>query len=239
MNAKAFLLPFLRKEQIANNIFSFYFKRLEDTPDFLPGQYIRLTLPHTNSDERGTSRYFTIASSPLQKEIIITTRIERSSFKKTLLNLTKGTTVKFFGPMGNFLLPENNLIPCVFIAGGISITPYHSMINYAHEKNFSLPITLFVTFSTINEVIYYKELTLIAQKNPHIKIIYSVSKANSLWTGEQGRISEELIKKYVQDVSKPIFYLVGSSKMIETIKEILIRMNIHDERIKIEEFTGY
>src|SRR5258708_3228613 len=96
--AKEFFLPFLRREQITENVYSLFFDRRDVKFTFLPGQYIRMVLPHKNPDNRGTSRFFTIASSPLEKDhFMITTKLIQSSFKMTLLSLTAGTPVKMYG----------------------------------------------------------------------------------------------------------------------------------------------
>ena len=99
-------VTFSKKEQIGNDVFVFYFLRPEDF-DFLSGQYIQVTLPHLKTDERGSSRYFTISSSPTEKDyLMITSRKGISSFKKALFDLKEGAQVQFFGPIGTFVLPE-------------------------------------------------------------------------------------------------------------------------------------
>ncbi len=102
-SAKVFFLEFVRKDKVAPGVYSFYFS-LQDKPHFLPGQYLQMTLPHKKVDERGTSRYFTIAASPSEKDIMVTTKKGKSSFKKTLFGLTPGTQIQCFGPMGKFVL---------------------------------------------------------------------------------------------------------------------------------------
>ena len=95
---------FSRKEHLSHDIYSFYFVLPQDF-HFHAGQYVQISLPHDNPDEEGTTRYFTIASSPTEKELMITTRLRESSFKKVLFHLEKGTKVQFFGPIGTFVLP--------------------------------------------------------------------------------------------------------------------------------------
>jgi ferredoxin-NADP reductase len=105
VRAKLFSLNFLKKELISAGIYGYYFDRSKVEFDFMPGQYIQLTLPHTDVDERGSSRFFTIASSPTEKDyLMITSRKGRSSFKKALFELKPGDKVQFFGPMGAFVL---------------------------------------------------------------------------------------------------------------------------------------
>lgn len=245
---KEFYLPFLKKEKVAKDTHSFYFDRVKrgfasEQFDFLPGQYVRMTLDIKNPDNRGNLRPFTIASSPLEKNhIMITTKIIKSSFKKRLVDLTSQEKVKFFGPMGGFVLKEEEKDSRVFLAGGIGITPFHSMITYAHVKKLSIPITLIVSFSTIEDVVFKEELEDIANKNPHIKVIYTIThpeESKMTWKGETGRISEDLIKKYVPEILTPEYFIVGPPAFVAAIEEVVENMGVPSEKIFIENFTGY
>jgi len=240
---KEFYVPFVKKEQLAKDTYSFYFDRAKLDFNFLPGQYVRMAIPIKNPDNRGNSRPFTISSSPLEKNhIMITTKIIQSSFKKKLTELAPGEKVKFFGPLGGFVLKEEEKDERVFLAGGIGITPFHSMITYVHKKDLSISITLFVSFSTVEDLIFYEELSDIAKKNPYIKLVYTVSHPEGLnvqWSGETGRISETLIKKYTEDINKPLYYIVGPPAMVSTMEEIVRKMGISNKKIFIESFTGY
>ena len=239
--AREFYLPFIKKEKVAKDTYSFYFDLAERRSfSFLPGQYIRMILDIENPDNRGNSRFFTIASSPLEKKyIMITTKVIKSSFKKTLAGLRTGERVKFFGPMGGFVLDEGRKDSRVFLAGGIGITPFHSMITYAYTKNLSIPITLLVSFPSIEDLVFYKELTDITKKNPYTKIIYTITRPDERWEGEKGRISEVLIKKYVPNILEPQYFIVGPPTMVASMETTVNKMGVASERVFIENFTGY
>lgn len=241
--SKSFLLPFIKKELVALDTYSFYFDRTHAPSfDFLPGQYIRLTLPH-DSDERGTSRFFTISSSPLQHEtLVITARIYQSSFKEQLLSLQPGYEGQFFGPLGTFVLDEALSQPQVFLSGGIGITPFHSMLLTAAQKKLSAPLTLLAAFSKKSEMVFFNELTLLAQKNPQIRIVYTFSNSQEYQNSEQyesGRISEALLRKHIPNVQEPIYSLVGSLAFVAGVREMLLSLDVSAEQIRSEDFTGY
>jgi ferredoxin-NADP reductase len=102
-----FSLNFIKKELLTDGIYAYYFDRRSIAFDFQAGQYMQLTLSHTDVDDRGSSRFFTIASSPSEKDfLMITSRRGRSSFKKALFSLQAGDVVQVFGPIGAFVLPE-------------------------------------------------------------------------------------------------------------------------------------
>lgn len=107
---KVFHLPFVKKILVSNDVYSYFFDLKDIAFDFQPGQYIQMTLPLSNPDERGSSRFFTIASSPTEREyLMITSRKGRSSFKRELFALKSGTSVQFFGPIGKFILEDQLL----------------------------------------------------------------------------------------------------------------------------------
>jgi ferredoxin-NADP reductase len=229
---------FLKKEHLSTNTSSFYFDRANIPFDFFPGQYIKLTL--ITKEGKEISRFFTISSSPLEKNYLrITSKKGESDFKKVLFDLQQNQPVTIFGPLGGFFLKDNETNEHVFLAGGIGMTPFLSMIAYATEKKLPIPITLFVFFKTEKEMIFYDELQEFAQKNTFLKIIYTLTQPNKNWLGETGRISAEMIKKYIPDLMKPTYSIVGSSKMIEETEDVLYELNISEEKIKIENFTGY
>jgi len=236
--ASSYVFTFLRRVERAKDTYSFYFDRSETEFSFLPGQYLRLTLPHV-ADDRGTSRFFTISSSPLEKEIMITARIVQSSFKERLFSLQPGDEVHIFGPMGRFIFDERLDQEHVFIAGGIGITPFHSMISYATAIKKTHQITLFAMFSRQEDMIFFDVLTQIAKKNQSLRVIYSLTQSDPLWKGERGRVSEVVLKKYVKHNSKILYSVVGSPKMATQTRELLVSMNISEEQIRSEGFTGY
>jgi len=236
-----FSLPLVRNEQVNRDVMSFYFDRTKNPSyDFLPGQYNRVIIPSVQNDPRGTSRMFSIASSPLEKEyLMITTKISQSPFKQTLNSLQTGGSVDFFGPIGRFVYDETDTRHHVFLAGGIGLTPFRSMIMYAASKNLATPITMVVSFSTVEEFIYFDELTKISADHKNIKIIYTVTRPESSWTGQTGRISTDMIIKYIPDFQNCPFYICGSAKVTVALEEIVKSMNISEENIKKEEFPGY
>lgn len=83
---------------------------ISDTPlSWRPGQFLHYSLPHADADERGTTRYFTIASAPFEREIMLTTRFARersSSFKRALQRLPPGATVDVDPPDGDFVIDD-------------------------------------------------------------------------------------------------------------------------------------
>lgn len=242
IKAQSYSIKFINKKKVAKNIFSFYFEKPQKF-NFVAGQYNRWTLLITAADGRGSSRFFTISSPPADKNtLVVTTKIIQSDFKKALLKLKVGQEIKIFGPMGQFILDENTEKEHVFLAGGIGITPFHSMLADAAAKNANKKLTLFVSFSIPEEIIFLDELTEIAKSHPNFHSIYTVTKPQESqmpWQGETGRMSKNMIKKYINDISQCIFYIVGPPPMVEGTQKLLEDMKISSENIRTEQFSGY
>ena len=235
-------LDFLKKEHVAKDTSSFFFQRPEKL-DFLPGQFMRLILDLPLPTDRGSGRFFSIASSPTEKEyLMITVRTSPQIYKKTLLNLMPGNKIQISLPYGVFTLKPEEPQPYIFLAGGIGITPFRSMIRYSADLNFKRPITLISSFSTVEEIVFQAEMQTIAQNHTWLKLVQTITqpeKSNDPWRGNIGRIDENLIKKNVVDITSSVFYLAGPPAMVDSMFAIVKSLGVEENRIRREKFTGY
>jgi len=230
-------LTFMKKQKIAKDTYTFCFMRPEKDFHFSPGQYLSLII---NNGAHTLSHDFSIASSPHEKKfILITTKKGTSEFKEMLFNLQCGNQIQSSKPAGGFILDGHDSVPTVFLAGGIGIVPFFSMIQYTLQKKMQTPITLLASFGTKEEMMYSTELLLIAKKHPHIVVVYTLTKVDKLWRGETGRISEVLVKKYVGNLTLPIYYVAGSPDFVVNMEEMLEKAGVNINNIRTEQFTGY
>lgn len=240
---KPFFLPFLKKEQLTKDTYTFYFKRTEDSRDFTPGQYFEIKLDIKDVDERGDSRVFTISSSPTDREFYtITTRIIQSSFKLRLGSLEPGELVRFDGPWNDLNFDEKDTSPHVFLAGGIGVTPYHSIVKYAMEKNITTQMILFVSWKNRDEMVFddfFRNANNHMENFSYVPTLTEEGLTPGEWDGETGRINEELIRKYVSDINVSKYYFAGPPAMVMALKETVKNMGVSNEKIIAEEFEGY
>lgn len=139
---KQISLVFKDKEHIVDNIWSFSFAPSE-LINWMPGQYIRIEVPHDNADAHGDKRWFTISSAPYEKLITITTRVSSSTFKQALASLELNATIEMTDlPSGDFIWGESDQTERVFIVGGIGITPFYSIAKQRQYDNLPLNATL-------------------------------------------------------------------------------------------------
>lgn len=232
-------LKLLERKTVARATIELLFEK-PDGFTFKPGQYGGFTLINPQeTDAGGITRRFSLLSAPHDAKIAITTRIQSSAYKRELNALPIGAAIKFAGPTGNFVLHDDESVPAVFIAGGIGITPFYSMITHAIHNHSPRSLTLFYGNNTPEDSAYLEELKKLASTHTNFKLVAVMAHANDQWDGEKGYISYELIKKHVADINPPIYYICGSPVMVNALHETLKELDIADTQIKIEDFPGY
>jgi ferredoxin-NADP reductase len=234
-----FKLKLIEQKPVATNTIEFRFEK-PDNFNFVAGQYGGFTLINpTETDAGGITRRFSFLSMPQDNYIAVTTRIQSSAYKRELKNLTPGSEIKFAGPTGNFVLHEDVNTPAVFIAGGIGVTPFYSMIRDCAARQPNRHITLFYGNQTAKDGAYLDELATLQQQMPNFKLVNALAAPDADWQGETGYITHTMLRKYVVDLASPIYYICGSPSMVTTLQETLLEMGIEQERIKVEDFPGY
>jgi ferredoxin-NADP reductase len=232
------LLTLTARHSETESVESFRF-RPEPPITFQSGQYLRYTLDHPDPDERGISRFFTIASAPSEGFIMLTTRLSvpGSSFKRALRRLEEGAVIEAAGPYGQFVYPQPEL-PAVFIAGGIGITPFRSMLVDLANRHLDPDITLLYANST-PAIPFQRLFDDLAAQRSRLNVINIVGQPTADWKGRVGRIDAELIRERVPDPDKPLFYVSGPKPMVESMAKTLIYVGGRPERIKQDVFPGY
>jgi ferredoxin-NADP reductase len=223
-------LNLVRRKSEVPGVESFIFRPTESL-SWRAGQYLHYVLHHEPTDSRGSDRWFTVASAPHEKEVMITTRHadeKGSSFKSALFAMQVGEEIEISSVEGNFTVEDTGQ-EYVFIAGGIGITPFHSILKEADKNGEKLKVTLI--YSNRSEQIPFKtELDGFVRNNPDLHIHYVTSPQ---------RIDYETISSIVSDMKKPIFYISGPAPMVFSLSENLENMQIPKDHIKLDDFPGY
>lgn len=221
----------------ADNIRTFFFKPAQPAR-YTAGQYTELHLPHKNPDKRGTKRWFTLSSSPNSELLTITTKYagddKSSSFKKALFDLQPGTEVDMAEPMGDFVLPKLVQTPLVFVAGGIGITPFHSILEWLYETMEERPIKLLYGVRNEDEIIFQDTFDR-ASVEPTI----IVSEPSDSWGGERGQLSAELILGLEKPSEDTLVYLSGPEPMVQALARDLHKQGLPKNQIVSDEFPNY
>jgi ferredoxin-NADP reductase len=232
----------LSRHEIAEGTMAFRFERPANWA-FKAGQYLDMTLldpPETDSE--GNVRSFSIASGPNEETLMVATRMRDTAFKHVLRTMRLGTVVKIERPSGDLTLPDNFTRASVFLAGGIGITPFRSMICLAAAERLRHQISLFYSNRRPEDAPFLDELQSLERDNPKYKLIASMTemaKSRRSWSGETGFINQEMLGRHLKDTASPIYYVAGPSAMVKALHEMLNKAGIKDDDIRAEEFSGY
>ncbi len=212
----------VRKEN--DNVLSIIFKKPKGL-FFYPGQYLDLKV------SKEQNRSFSISSSPIERYLMITFNKGVSWYKQLLENVETGDQLQSSHPAGTFTLDKNS--PAVFLAGGIGITPFRSMVKYAIDNKLTTPILLIYSNADEN-FLFKKELDQWQKSYSPLQIIY-------VDTTLEGRLNKDKLQQLLSPVTTlpPIYYLAGPPKMVNDFKDILLKLNIDRVNIRTDEFTGY
>jgi PAS domain S-box-containing protein len=231
VDVRIFELPIKSRKQVAQGTTEVTLNTTGTNFNFKAGQYVRITIPDLSINVlKGNTRDFTISSSPNQKRsITITFRDSKSIFKKKLLALPSGEKVLVQGPLGMFTLPKDVKRPLVFIAGGIGVTTFMSMLRFLTENKIRQPVSLIYVNSTIERAAYIKELQLLSKKNQEFTLIHKL-----------GNLDLNFIKQSIKYTPKTLWYLCGPPQMVlELTKNLPTRLRISASNIRTEEYVGY
>jgi ferredoxin-NADP reductase len=231
-----------RKVQLAPDVYDFIFARPPQMA-FAPGQYMEWTLGHQDPDSRGNRRYFTLASSPTEPELRVGVKFnkESSSFKKAMLAMDEQTEIVANQLAGDFVLPKDPKQKLVFLAGGIGVTPFRSMITYMLDTYDRRPVVLFYANKTSDDILY-RDVFDRAERELGIEVIYTLTDARKLpasWQGRVGRLSPKLIQAVVPDYQDCVFYISGPNQMVDSFRGLLRDLGVIPARIKTDFFPGF
>ncbi len=230
----------IKKEEVANGTMAFYFEKPEGM-EFRAGQFADYTLINPpETDAEGDTRGFSLVQAPFEDDLVAATRMRDTAFKRVIKDLPIGTEVKFDGPYGDFTLHKTETTPAVFIIGGIGVTPVRSMIAQATHDKTAHKLLLLHSSRTPADLPFLADFQKLAAENPNFTYVPVASdESPEDWQGERGRVDADMIKKYVDDINAPIYYLSGPEGMVKAMRQLLVELEVNEDNIRTEEFAGY
>jgi len=230
------------RQQVAERTFAFHFEKPPNWT-FKAGQSLDLTLldpPET--DAEGNTRAFSIASGPDEETLMVATRMRDTAFKRVLNTMPLSSAVKIEGPSGSLTLHNNVKRTAVFLAGGIGITPFRSIVFRAAKEKLPHRIFLFYSNRRPEDAPFLDELRALERENPNYKLIASMtemSKSQWPWQSEAGLIDQEMLARHLKDAVSPIYYVAGPPEMVKDLTTMIREAGVDDDDIRAEEFAGY
>jgi ferredoxin-NADP reductase len=229
------------KREVAKGTLLVIFDLLGEEFDYQPGQYFWVELldpPY--EDEKGPRRHISAVTSPTERGVIgLCTRIRDSAFKRSLVELPVGAEVEVEPPKGKFVLPEDASQPLVFVAGGIGITAFRSMLRYIQDEQLSYRVTLIYSNRDRDSTAFLDELEEIDRTNPNIRLIVTMTDDDN-WSGESRRVDANFFKEYLGDgLNQALSMVAGPPGLAEAATEQLKKAGVDEERISTDSFSGY
>ncbi len=232
----------LNRVMIAEGTMAFHFEKPLHF-EFKAGQAVDLTLidpPET--DAEGNIRTFSIASSPFESQLMVATRMRDTAFKRTLARAPVGTVMKMEPPSGSFTLHKNQAKPAVFLAGGIGITPFLSILRQADHDRLPHKLHLFFSNRRPEDAPFLDLLQGLEKTNPNFQFVGTMTgmdQSRVEWKGETGFIDGSMLSRHLDSLQGPIYYIAGPPAMVAAMRTMLVNGNVDEDDIRTEEFAGY
>jgi ferredoxin-NADP reductase len=165
-----------------------------------------------------------------------------SAFKRVLKSMPLGTAVKIEASSGSLTLHKNPSKPAVFLAGGIGITPFLSILRQAAQEKLPHQLYLFYSNRQPEDAPFLDTLSELQTANPNFRFVPTMTemrKSHRQWTGETGFIDSKMLVKSIPNLRGPIYYIAGPPAMVVAMRQMLITAGVDEDDIRTEEFSGY
>ena len=229
------------KEEVAKQTLLVVFDLLGEEVDFHPGQYFWVELPNIgHDDERGLRRHISIVTSPNERGVLgLATRLRDTAFKKTLAELDVGAEVDVEEPKGDYALPSETDRPYVFLAGGIGITVFRSMLRYIVEEGLQHRVTLVYSNRDRESTAFFDELESMARDHENIDVVFVMTDEPE-WGGETRRVDAQVLRDHLGgELGDYIFLAAGPPGMVEAMEKTLSEAGVPEEQVRAQRFAGY
>ena len=130
----------------------------------------------------------------------------------------------------------------MFLAGGIGITPFFSIVQQAAHDQLPHRLYLFHSNRRPEDAPFLEALKNLEKTNPSFRFIGTMTDmahSKKKWDGEMGLIDEAMLSKYISDLRGPIYYIAGPPAMVTAMRKSLVASSIDDDDIRTDEFAGY
>jgi ferredoxin-NADP reductase len=209
-------------------------------PPYRPGSYFWVELPDRGyQDEKGLRRHISLVTSPTETGVVgLATRLRDSAFKRTLAELEVGDGVAVEEPKGSFLLPEDTSVDYVFVAGGIGITVFRSMLRYIADEALPYRVTLVYSNRDRESAAFLDELEELERRIDGLRVVLTITEQEG-WEGESRRIDADMLREHLGDLETQRFYVAGPPAMAESVSESLLAAGVPEEQVVTGRFSGY
>ena len=214
-----------------------------DRVDYKPGQFLLVWLirngrapsPEAKRLEVSESHPFTISSSPTQDHLSVSVKAV-GDFTATIGDTTTSDLAYIDTPYGAFSFLNHDGQNLVFVAGGIGITPFVSMLRYMVHQKLERNVLLIWGNKTERDIAFREELDGMVDEMSSLQIVHVMSGQKD-WPGEKGYVDSDLLNKYLRGVVDPQVFVCGPPVMMTLVIDALRELGIPKQSIHYERFA--
>ena len=141
-------------------------------------------------------------------------------------------------PKGSFLLPEDTSADYVFVAGGIGITVFRSMLRYIADEQLPYRVTLVYSNRDRESAAFLDELEELERRIEGLRVVLTITDQEG-WEGESRRIDADVLREHLGDLDAQRFLVAGPPAMAEAVSESLLAAGVPEEQVVTGGFSGY
>jgi Na+-transporting NADH:ubiquinone oxidoreductase subunit F len=207
--------------------------------DYVPGQYVQLSVPVYNGNEQVT-RAYSIASDPKERNIVeLIVRRAPGGISTTWIfeHLKEGDEIKFSGPYGDFHLSKGE-VPIVFVAGASGMAPIRCILHQMRNGGIKRKAVFYFGANLLSEMFHTEEMKHFEEELPDFRFVPVIARPEdpNAWGGETGLVTEALARG-VKNAAGMEAYLCGSPGMIEASIKVLRGLGMHEKNIYYDKFA--
>ena len=229
-----------QKREVAKGTLFVTFDVGDENVDFQPGQYFWVELldpPY--DDEKGPRRHITVVTSPTEKGVLgLATRLRDSAFKRSLAEMPEGAPVDVEQPKGSFVLPEDTSKRYAFVAGGIGITPFRSMLRYIADKGLDYDVTLVYSNRDVESTAFLDELEELESVVPRCRLVRTMTEDPN-WDGDTRMLDADVLRDILGDLESFQFMIAGPPPMAKSVEASLLDAGLSEDQVQSDSFSGY
>jgi ferredoxin-NADP reductase len=144
--------------------------------------------------------------------------------------------------MGSFVLHNDVSRPAVFLAGGIGITPFLSMLSSVPIEKHHPPFFLFYANRYVEDAAFMDTLCnreKVTENFHFVPTFTRIAPGQGGWKGATGPINAHMLSNYISNLQNPIYYVAGPPGMVAGTQQTLVELAVPEEDIRTENFAGY
>lgn len=210
----------------------------EEQISYQAGQWAYLHLLNEQGESIAKGA-FSIASAPCEgsSEIVFGVKLY-GRLTQAISEMKPGDQIGLQGPFGIFTLPKDSAAPIIFLAGGIGVTPFRSLICEALARSPSTPVALIWVDRTWDNLLYHHEFEAwVKASNGRFTYHPTLTRdSQPEWTGWRGRLDEWMLEALTIDWATAQAYVCGPMPFMDQAKGMLAkrglagRGRVHEER---------